>query len=279
MKISEIYVKNILRIDEASVDVKSNKLLLFGPNSAGKSSLIYGLLAALRQLGGGAEWQDFEQYTAPWQDLVKRGEGVVRLTVDGVPYRIHFKVGESPKIYRGDELVSAVKLSLRLSYVGPCSLLSSKLRRDFCTDVLTIDDPALAEWVREYLYLIGAKDYYYEWIKSGEAWFSVKRLAYGYRRALAIIIAAYNSDVLAVEGFESGLHYDLAIDLVRWLSELSDTFVVLESHGGMSVKAALKSGWDVYYVEGGRFTPIRTEGDFSQVAIREMEAYARAVSP
>ncbi|MEL9991496.1 MAG: hypothetical protein QXP98_07090 [Thermoproteus sp.] len=279
MKISEIYVENILRIEKASVSVKSNKLLLFGPNSAGKSSLIYGLLAALRQLGGGIEGQDFEQYTAPWQDLVKRGEGVVRLTVDGVPYRVLFKVGESPKIYRGDELVSAVRLSFRLSYVGPCSLFSPRLKRDFCTDVITIDDPALAEWVRKYLYLIGADDYYYEWIKSDDLWFSVRRLAYGYKRALAVIIAAYSADVLAVEGFESGLHYDLAVDLVDWLSELSDTFVVLESHNGMSVTAALKSGWDVYYVEGGKFTPIRTIDDFSKVATREMEAYARAKSP
>ena len=147
-------------------------------------------------------------------------------------------------------------------------------------------DSEVAEHVRRYGWAVdigldGFREVYVDRAKlarGGGVWVPVANLAYGVRRALGVVAASFGVDVLVVEAFEAGVHYDAMITLMNYLDE-ADADVFVETHMALSVAYALKLGWDVYYVEGGVARPVRSVEDYREFARREAEAYSIATGP
>ncbi len=108
-------------------------------------------------------------------------------------------------------------------------------------------------------------------------WQPLSRLSYGERRRLAIEAAlAADADVVLVENFEAGLHVDAVVDLVKQIAE-SDAVVVLETHSGLVLKAAVRFGISAYYVEPvARLKRIERLDDHDMFA-RELSAWNAVV--
>lgn len=58
------------------------------------------------------------------------------------------------------------------------------------------------------------------------------------------------SDIVIVEGYDSGLHIDLSIKLLETAEELGRR-VVIETHVGLLTTWFLKKGWRSYYFDNG----------------------------
>jgi ABC-type Mn2+/Zn2+ transport system ATPase subunit len=116
-------------------------------------------------------------------------------------------------------------------------------------------------------------DVYYDKFYDGRGWRPLSELSYGERRRLAIEAAlAADADVVLVENFEAGLHVDAVVDLVNQIAE-SDAVVVLETHSGLTLKAAQRYGVPMFYVEPlARLKPIERLDD-SEMFARELSAW------
>jgi hypothetical protein len=120
-------------------------------------------------------------------------------------------------------------------------------------------------------------DVYYDKFYDGRGWQPLSRLSYGERRRLAIEAAlAADADVVLVENFEAGLHVDAVVDLVKQIAE-SDAAVVMETHSGLVLKAAVRFGISAYYIEPvARLKPIERLDDHDMFA-RELSAWNAVV--
>jgi len=274
MRIERVCLRDFLAVGDQCVEV-GGPTLLYGPNGAGKSSLILGVAALLYAISGGALRGLVPDNLALWVRRVAE-VGAVEAVVDGRRYRL--EIGREVSVWVDEaRAVGQPPLGLvktRVAYVGPCTAAWEGWRFHLCEGAdLEVEDPEDAEWLRRVGAVAGVEDVYGGRVKVGGWWIDVQTLAYGYRRALAMLIAARRADVLLVEAFEAGLHYDLAVDLIQVLRE-TGALVVAESHLMATLKAALIAGWRVYYVDGGVFHPIKDVVDVAKYAERERLAYA-----
>jgi len=110
------------------------------------------------------------------------------------------------------------------------------------------------------------------YVKKRNEWILFNQLAYGERKALTIITAINLADVIFLEAFEAGLHADLIVDLIDYLTK-SDKIVVIETHLGLIVTQGVSKGWTAYYIEDGR-----TIKEISKLAqLRDVNLYRREI--
>ena len=269
-------VRDVMRIEKAELVLDSPRLLLFGPNGGGKSSLIYAIVELLYRAGGGAVGEVRNAVLAG-RELIRRGSDTAYMEAETDEGIVKVRIRDGSAEVSGSINVSSI------SFVDPCRVIvandAQQLRVDL--DICRPNDmgvtmPEIAEWVRNHIYLIGFEDFYVDKVKHSGTWISVRDLAYGYRRVLGMLVATYGEpDIVIVEGFEAGMHYDTVIDLLDLLTSLR-SLIILESHVALSVKAALNRGWTTYYVRDGEFIRIRSMEDLRRVADREARAYASA---
>lgn len=273
-----VRISNIMAVEEGEVETERGKLLLFGPNGVGKSSLIYALLRLLYATTGMTSIPQAVRAIEQADSMVRRGAKMGVVEADA--YRLEIVVGGREEVVvNGRRYRAPVDLLHieRVGYVDVCDAhiiqQGGPLSVDLCGAV-EIRDAEIAEWVRDRLYVLPVSDIYADRVKIAKTWIGTDRLSYGHRRAIGIIFATFNEpEVVAIEAFEAGLHYDLAVDLLKMLDELK-SFVVIESHIALAVKAALKMGWSVYYVDEGRFTRLSSIEELKRVAEKEARAYA-----
>jgi len=118
--------------------------------------------------------------------------------------------------------------------------------------------------------------YYDKFYDPDRGWQPLSRLSYGERRRLAIEAALAAADVVLIENFEAGLHVDAVVDLVKQIAE-SDAAVVMETHSGLVLKAAVRFGISAYYIEPvARLKPIERLDDHDMFA-RELSAWNAVV--
>jgi hypothetical protein len=273
-----IHISNIMAVEDGEVEVERDKLLLFGPNGEGKSSLIYALLRLLYATTGMTSIPQAVRAIEDPSSMVRRGSkmGVVEANA----YRLEISSGgEEEVVANGRRYRAPVGLLHieRVGYVDACGAhiiqQGGPLSVDLCGAV-EIRDAEVAEWVRDRLYVLPVSDIYIDRVKIAKTWIGSDRLSYGHRRAIGVVVATFGEpEVVAIEAFETGLHYDLVVDLLKMLDELR-SFVVIESHIALAVKAALKMGWSVYYVDEGRFTKLSSIEELKKVAKKEAIAYA-----
>jgi len=112
--------------------------------------------------------------------------------------------------------------------------------------------------------------------RIGDNWIPIEKLGYGKRKAIAMLLAYKYADLIVIEGYEAGLHVDLAIYM---LSKLSDKNVIIETHMGILLAEALERGWKTYFIHEGEAKEVTKENVFNLGIIsKEVKAYSLARS-
>ncbi len=110
-------------------------------------------------------------------------------------------------------------------------------------------------------------------LNGKEVWVPISTLSYGARKTILLLLAAYYSDMVVVEGFEGGLHFDLAVDLLDALEDYNK-YIIVETHMGILIPVGLQRGWNIYYVSNGEAVKVTKENIFEiELFRRELEAY------
>ena len=274
--------------------------ILYGPNASGKSTIIYALLSMMDirddelagrlYLSGEAEItvssnSTYVKFSRGKYSCRSREEGgVIEGSVDEVRSclrefwenvgvrTVGYMCGDTLKVYN----VAGSELGVRVEYGSKHSSirLSLKIWEQQEWEELT-SLPQVFDGVLEDINDVAGVSYLHAgYARRGGTWIPVELLGYGERRAIALMLAAKYSDLIIVEGFEAGLHADLAVYLLNKLSEKS---IIVETHMGVLLSNALENRWKVYYVYDGEAKEVTRENILSLDLIRrEIESYTRA---
>ncbi len=309
-------ISNFRVVRKADIKVKRGINILYGPNAGGKSTIIYALLAtmgigvrnnilkrklALNGLNGiieiihGDNYIKFDakegEYSCRTKDMEESYKSKVDFTwepyievVDGM--RCYLKFWKEVGVRRVGYMFGDVMVVYNVGEEGS----PSTLKVDEETVTLRLDNI----WDEEMWAQFTSKPHFYEelyesvrWLTDirylhggyalkGDKWIPVELLSYGERKTLALLLASKYSDLIVVEGFEGGLHIDLALDL---LSQLEDKIVIVETHMGVVVGKGFERNWNIYYVENGVANRISGPDDLLKTELIQKEAklYTRVV--
>jgi len=289
-------IRNFRVVEWARITIEPGVNILYGPNAGGKSTIIYALLSMMGirdsdlagrlSLSGEAEItvssnSTYVKFSRGKYSCRSREEGgVIEGSIDEVRpclrefwenvgvKTVGYMWGDNLKVYNvaGSKVMveaggRSIELSLNVWDLRKWKKLTS-LPQVF--DGILDDIRDLADV--SYLHSGYAR-------RRGTR-IPVELLGYGERRAIALMLAAKYSDLIIVEGFEAGLHADLAVYL---LNKLSDKNVIVETHMGVLLSNALENRWKAYYVYDGEAKEVTRENILSLDLIRrEIESYTRA---
>jgi len=268
------------------VEIKVDKTILYGPNGAGKSSVMELIYAVLN---GKMLKPDTDLFHQDFEIFVVFNKDVGRIVRKGKEYEVVVVGEEGEKKYRRESVENpndafrmlnmwlGIKNEFKVvAWIDSCHISIANehglLSADICEKSeeefhqlfrsLTPDD--LHSVIRTFSYLFEVSRFAYAsdkrygteptwWIYSVSdgSWIRISNLAYGYRRTLSTILTLHLADAILIEGFEAGLHVDLAIDLVRImnLDSFKDKIIVIETHNGNVMSRAISElKWMVYYM-------------------------------
>lgn len=264
--INRIIIRDFKSLRDVTLEIQNNKLLLFGPNGGGKSTVLRAL---------------YNLFTYGYRDVKKRDyvDGYIQIETSRGTFSLHFapEVMLAVTLAKNDTRVIEKMPKLRISL-----LTLTKLIRRYGDDVskysinnIRIKSPHIADYLHKWGYNI-----YLDYVRVDDEWRKINTLSFGEKRALLTAIAFYNSDIVLIENFEAGIHYDMAVVNLDAMTLLENNpFIAIESHIALTVKAALTRGWTVYYVDRtGKFTRIYSDEEFKRIAEAEANAYAMAMS-
>jgi len=290
--VSHVSIKVVIRdfMGLKDVEVEISKTLLYGPNAAGKSRVIYALMNVISHYGL------MEYFTREMGETVRKelaGDydvivGDTTITVKGTSFKIASPRGEfGPSSYSAvDTYIAEAFGKIGVSKVawitdrGDVIItdnVGGALRPVRVGDVrVLLQNPEEVENVEELWRLFtSAKRFYYDRVKVRDKWISPGLLSTGERKALMLTYLAKYRDLLIVEMFEGGLHIDMALDLISLFSDEAK-YVILETHYGLALGIALERGWNVYYLSEGKASKISS---LREAALLEREVRAYGAIP
>jgi energy-coupling factor transporter ATP-binding protein EcfA2 len=294
-------IRNFRVVKEADIEVKRGINILYGPNAGGKSTIIYALLATM---GIGVENLKRKPVLADAIEVV-HGGSYVRLNMrEGrysckakdmkEPYELIFGTsGELPI-----EVIDGVQCYLRfweevgvrrVGYMFGDEVVVYNVGGS--TSSMDVDGESvplrLNVWDKQAWAQFTGKPHFFDglyrsisWFTDirylhggyalkGDKWTPVELLGYGEKKTLALLLVSKYSDLIVVEGFEGGLHIDLALDL---LSQLEDKIVIVETHMGVVVGKGFERKWNIYYVENGVANRVSSLNDLLKTELIQKEA-------
>jgi hypothetical protein len=304
--------KSFRIVKEADIEVKRGINILYGPNAGGKSTIIYALLATMGigvkndilkrklALNGIIEIIHGDNYI---KFDAKEGEYLCRTKDMKEPYKSKVDFTWEPYIEVVDRMRCYLKfwkeVGVRgVGYMFGDVMVVYNVGEEGSISTLNVDEETVALrlniWDERMWAQFTSKPHFYEelyesvrWLTDirylhggyalkGDKWTPVELLSYGERKTLALLLASKYSDLIVVEGFEGGLHIDLALDL---LSKLEDKIVVVETHMGVVVGKGFERNWNIYYVENGVANRISGPDDLLKTELiqREAKLYTRVV--
>lgn len=262
------------------VAVEGDKLVLYGPNGMGKSSIIHTLLLVLSKASSKVYYNHnvlpspalrnarvsvkFEDY------VIEISEGRIFMERGGAKWESYATSGDA---WGQDLVVWHVDeyKAVQVGFVRDCPdgwIFSTGDEIRFADGEVAVQCPTAAKRLSFQVYYNHVYDPDLEWVP-------ISQLSYGQRRRLVIEAALETGNFVAVENFEAGLHIDYIADLIRDIAD-SKAAVVLETHSGLVLKLAMRHGLAAYYIDGERTRQITTLDDV-ELFRRELAAYQAAV--
>ncbi|ABO08712.1 AAA family ATPase [Pyrobaculum calidifontis] len=248
----KLKVQNLKHITEAVLE--GDRIILYGPNGGGKSTLIHTVALILgAALGVKAHdeniinqgdfhddtyvrFEDFDVFEIRQRKLWWRGRAY--------PLTEPLKVADF-SLWHITESYFAIYGRVPQCLGDPIEGVPSGVIGYSYFDIRVLC-PAAAE-ASEDLFKI-----YYNVAEIGldgaTTWTTLSRLSYGQRRAIVILAALELGGYVLIENLESGLHLDLLVYVLNAAS-VSKGKVIAETHSGLALKLAVKYGIQPYYVE------------------------------
>jgi len=268
--------------------------LLYGPNSGGKSTLIYALLSTMGITGGplaGKLELDKRSRVSVSSSAgrVECSKGGCSCAVNGrtasgarisdvLPCvlkfwesvgvrKVGYMAGDTVAVYEvAGDLVRGMSVQLKLS-------LWSQSDWELLTRSPQVMSSDAVEEIRDLTGIESLQAGYA--LKQGRR-VPVELLSYSERKIVALMLATTHSDMLIVEGYEAGLHPSQALLLLTKLGRMTKS-VMVETHLGTLMAEGIERGWNVYYVEGGKAMKLTAENMLNaEILKREVERYVRA---
>jgi len=291
MKAIRLEVVNLRAVKSAEVTLERGINILYGPNASGKSTIIHALLATMGivdsdllgrlRLSGDAEvtvstGSAYVKFSGEKYSCRSREEGgVIEGSFDEVRSclqefwesagvrTVGYMWGDNLKVYNvaGSKVMVEGGRSIELNVWD--------LKRWKKLTMLPQVFDGVLEDIRD---LTDVSYLHAGYARRKGTWTPIELLGYGERRAIALMLASKYSDLIIVEGFEAGLHADLAVYL---LNKLSDKNVIVETHMGVLLSNALENKWKAYYVYEGKAEEVTRENILS-LAKNELELYTIA---
>jgi energy-coupling factor transporter ATP-binding protein EcfA2 len=265
--------------------IEGEKVVLYGPNSGGKSTIIHLLLLALSKL---SSKRYYSSAVLPKRELdeaeavVKFREFQVEIRGDAFTARVgdaEWKSSVTSGDSWGRDLVVWHIDEVRAVQVGAareCGAHEHALwRQEVILAGVRPEDIEIAVACPPIAGRLYLESYYDHARDPGLGrWIPLANLSYGQRRRLAIETALETGDFVAVENFEAGLHVDYIADLISAIAR-SRAAVVLETHSGLVLRLAMRRGLAAYYIDRGARRIERL--DDVELFRRELAAYHAVV--
>jgi len=248
----KVEIKNLKSIRHAKVE--GDRVLLYGPNGGGKSTLIHAVALILgaalgvrahneNVIGEGdfrddtyLRFEDFDVFEVRGRQLWWRGRAY--------PLAEPLKAAEF-SLWHITESHFAIYGRVPQCLGAPIEGAPSAAGYSYSD--LRVLCPAAAEAVRLPLFEV-----YYDVADVGdgeERWVPLSRLSYGQRRALVLLAALELGDYVLVENLEVGLHPDLLALVIDGVAA-SRARVIVETHSAVAVKLTMVHKIQAYYVDG-----------------------------
>jgi GTPase SAR1 family protein len=290
-----------------SAEIEVGKTILYGPNSSGKSSIIYALLTLTTSKHPDENIERVIKHGVDEANIaIHHGESFIEYSGKDRLYRCRHgsKNVEGSSIEFVEDCVKEFWRSLGIDRIGHVAIdkmyvfdvprgdIISYREKDLSEAMLDVEDPMNPEnWYRllshpevisgrvaEDLWdICGIERIYGPFVRINGKWLPIHVLSDGLKRAILMIIAMHHSDLLIIEGFENSLHIDLIVYLLNRFEEYEDKKIIIETHSGMVVLSRLMipERWQAYYVDQGTVRKITKETmkDISQLR-SEREAYS-----
>jgi len=247
------------------ISLSVDKTILYGPNGGGKSSIIRALIMLLTKN---------ESYLYDLLYEVKESRDLL----------VILKENADVKLCKNSECISFEQSGMLGDY--RVARLSGDILRVY-GDILDVYDseslgkmlgrPEFTEKIEEFFRWLECPIYrfYRRYFKEENTWLEIQFLPYGYKKALMLLYALENNDVVLVESFEGGLHVDLMRELLDYINNAyDDKVIIIETHSGLPVTWGIKNNWSAYYVWRNNIVKLRTPQDLSSINLfsRELEA-------